>query len=195
MDAKRQKKFRLFLFSKRSHAGKGIAGESSQLRPPPPLTTFITNPEKTNKSEANPSTPYFSTPYIFGATCGSQEAKPRNFMEHLRNSTQFLCFAISYNPLRRLAQGAPRTFLPATSRKSMTHKEHAYSNNKKGARTSIKIPRHIPIIFLPPRNNSKACVTYNPFKQGANLSHQKAKPRYWMDKIQNESQTRALRVL
>ena len=132
MDAKRQKKFRIFLFSKRSHAGKGTTGGSSQPREFPPLTTFITNPEKTNKSEENPLTPYFHTHTPSAQICDSQEAKLWNFMEHLRNSTQFIRFAISHNPLRREVQGAPRTFLPATSSKSRTHKEHATCNKKKG---------------------------------------------------------------
>ena len=67
MNAKRQKKFRIFLFSKRSHAGGVTAAREQPTPPAPSPTTFVTNPEKTNKSKEHPPTPYLHTPTPLGA--------------------------------------------------------------------------------------------------------------------------------
>ena len=86
-----------------------------------------------------------------------------------------MCFAISHNPLRRLAQGATRTFLPATSRKSRTYKKHAPTTKRKGHDFHQNPPTHFNNIFAP-KKQLQGVRNLQPYEQGAILSHPKAKP-------------------
>ena len=161
MDAKRQKKFRIFLFSKRSHAGKVTAGGSNQLRATPPPTTFITNPEKTNKSKEHPPTPYFHML--------SPSAQPATHKKRSHEISWNICeiqhnFYASWFLTTLCAEKCkeqPESFSLRLQGNLGHTRSTPLQQEERGTNFHKNFPTHSNNI-LAPKNNPKACVTYNP---------------------------------